>query len=187
MEFYIGLVSSGALTPRLFALDIGDKLWLSPRVAGIFTLDQVPEGKNLVLIATGTGLAPYMSMLTSQLSCGSTRRYLVLHGAYHSWDLAYRSELLSLQGMCSNLTYLATIDRPEEEPTPWRGPVGWVQELWAKGVVADAWGFRPTPDNSDIFLCGNPAMIEAMIRLLTLEGFCEYNRRTGGEIHVERY
>ena len=49
MEFYIALVTSGALTPRLFDLSIGDPIWLSPKVTGMFTLEQVPAGKNLVM------------------------------------------------------------------------------------------------------------------------------------------
>jgi ferredoxin--NADP+ reductase len=187
MEFYVGLVSTGALTPRLFALNIGDHLWLAPKVTGMFTLDQVPEDKNIVMIATGTGLAPYMSMLSTQLRCGSHRRFAVLHGAYHSWDLGYRSELLTLQHLCRNLTYIATIDRPEDEPAPWTGCIGWVQHLWVKGSIAEAWGFRPTPANTHVFLCGNPAMIEEMVELLSKEGFREHSRKTPGEIHIERY
>lgn len=187
MDFYIGLVTSGSLTPRLFALDVGDQLYLSPRIAGIFTLDQVPENKNVVLIATGTGLAPYMSMLTSELTCGSPRLYAVLHGAYHSWDLGYRSELLAMQHMCSNFTYKATIDRPEDEPVKWTGCVGWVQDLWKQGFVDEAWGFHPTPENTDIFLCGNPGMIDEMVELLFDEGYREHSPREPGEIHVERY
>lgn len=187
MDFYVGLVTSGALTPRLFNLDIGDRLWLSPKIAGMFTLDDVPEGKNVVLIATGTGLAPYMSMLSTQLQCGDTRRFVVLHGAFHSWDLGYRSELLTLQHLCRNLTYVATIDRPDQEPVPWTGHVGWVQELWTQCVFAHAWGFRPTPDNTHVFLCGNPAMIDDMVKLLNKEGFREHSRKEPGEIHIERY
>jgi ferredoxin--NADP+ reductase len=187
MDFYVGLVSSGSLTPRLFALNVGDPIFLGPRVSGMFTLDQVTAGKNVVMIATGTGLAPYMSMMTSELTCGSPRRYAVLHGAYHSWDLGYRSELLALQHLCENFNYLATIDRPEDEPVPWNGYVGWVQELWKEGVVAKAWGFQPTKDNTDIFLCGNPAMINEMVGILAKCGFYEHTRKTPGQIHIERF
>ncbi len=187
IEFYISLVTDGSLTPRLFALNIGDHLWLSPKIAGMFTLNEVPEGMNFVFIATGTGLAPYMSMLTSQMRCGGPRRFAVLHGAFHSWDLGYRSELLNIQHLCNNLTYIATIDRPEEEPVPWGGSTGWVQELWNRHLVADAWGFQPTPANTHIFLCGNPAMIDEMIATLAKEGFREHKKREPGEIHVERY
>ncbi|MCJ7755346.1 MAG: hypothetical protein MUP13_12345, partial [Thermoanaerobaculales bacterium] len=118
LELYITLVRSGALTPRLFALAPGDRLWLGPKITGRFTLDDAPDDADLVLVATGTGLAPYMSMLSTQLMCGASRRFAVLHGAYPSWDLGYRNELLTLQHLCSNLTYVATIDRPQEEPVP---------------------------------------------------------------------
>jgi ferredoxin/flavodoxin---NADP+ reductase len=187
MEFYINLVSSGALTPRLFALNVGDKLWLSSRATGMFTMGEVPEDKNVILIATGTGVAPYISMLTSELLCGSARRYAVLHGAYHSWDLGYRSELLALQHLCRNFTYVATIDRPEDEPVPWNGPKGWVQDLWRDGIVARAWGFTPTPADTHVFLCGNPAMIDEMAALLAVEGYRERTHSQAGEIHVERF
>lgn len=187
MEFYIGLVTTGSLTPRLFALGVGEALWLSPKVAGIFTLDQVPGERNVVLIATGTGLAPYISMLTSVMTCNSSRKFAVLHGAFHSWDLGYRSELKALQHLCENFTYLATIDRPEEEPVQWTGYIGWVQDLWENGLIAKAWGFEPTPDNTDIFLCGNPHMIDDMVARLTGQGYCEHSRKTPGQIHVERY
>jgi ferredoxin--NADP+ reductase len=187
LEFYIGLVSSGALTPRLFALEIGDRVWLSPRVSGMFTLEETPLGKNIVLMATGTGLAPYMSMLSSELTCGGLRRVAVLHGAYHSWDLGYRSELLTLQHLCKNLAYVVTIDRPEDEPVTWTGYTGFVQDLWMKGVVDDAWGFHPTPADTDIFLCGNPNMIEQTVELLSKEGYREHSHREPGEIHVERF
>jgi ferredoxin/flavodoxin---NADP+ reductase len=187
MDFYIGLVTSGALTPRLFNLNVGDRVWLSPKVSGMFTLDDVPAGKNVVLIATGTGLAPYMSMLSTHLTCGDRRRFAVLHGAFHSWDLGYRSELLTMQYLCHNLTYVATIDRPDQEPVPWTGQVGWVQDLWAKRAIAEAWGFQPTPDNTHVFLCGNPAMIGDMVKLLNKEGFREHSRKQPGEIHIERY
>ncbi len=187
MEFYVSLVSDGTLTPRLFALNIGDHLFLSSKITGMFTLSQVPPNKNMVMIATGTGLAPYVSMLTSEMRCGGPTRFAVLHGAYHSWDLGYRSELLNLQHLCANLTYIATIDRPEEEPVPWTGPVGWVQNLWRTGAVAKAWGFQPTPDDTHVFLCGNNAMINEMIEILGKEGFREHTKREPGQIHVERY
>jgi ferredoxin--NADP+ reductase len=187
MEFYLGLVSTGALTPRLFALKVGDPLWLGPKVTGMFRLDQVPDGKHVVLIATGTGLAPYISMLSSEMNCGGPRRFAVLHGAFHSWDLAYRSELMNLQHLCKNMNYIATIDRPEEEPVRWSGHIGWVQNLWRTGVVAETCGFQPTPDNTHIFLCGNPAMIDEMMKILSKEGFREDRPRGQGNIHVERY
>ena len=187
MEFYINMVSDGALTPRLFNLGVGDRLWLSSRVTGMFTLADVPPDKNIILVATGTGLAPYMSMLTTHLECGSSRKVAVLHGAYNSWDLGYRAELTMIQHLCNNFTYLATIDRPEKEPVPWHEHTGWVQDLLAQGEVEKAWGFRPTPENTHVFLCGNPGMIKTCVELLEGQGFIEHTHKQPGEIHVERF
>jgi len=187
LEFYVTLVPSGQLTPRLFALTPGDRLWLSPKISGLFTLDDVPADKNIVLIATGTGLAPYVSMLRTHLVRGDQRRYAVLHGARHSWDLGYRSELETVDRLCPNFTYLAVVSRPNEEPVPWRGLTGHLQDTWRANVLVDRWGAKLTSQDTHIFLCGNPAMIEDLVVILEAEGFKEHRRRDPGQIHVERY
>ncbi len=187
MEFYVALVTTGALTPRLFGLKIGDPIWLGPKITGLFTFDQVPADKNVVMIATGTGLAPYMSMLSTHLMCGSRQRVAVLHGARHSWDLGYRSQLMTLQHLCPNFTYVPAISRPKDEPAAWPDATGYVQDLWESGALDGAWGFHPTPANTHVFLCGAPAMIDEMVMLLGGEGFKEQTKKAAGEIHVERY
>ncbi len=187
LEFYVTLVRSGELTPRLFALCEGDPVWLGRRITGSFTLDAVPEDRNLVLVATGTGLAPYMSMLRSGLLENSTRRVAVLLGARHSWDLGYRGELSSLVRRFPRFAFEPTVSRPAEELVPWNGHVGYVQDLWRRDVLVERWGFRPSPENTHVLLCGNPAMIEDMITLLVGEGFKEHKKRDPGQIHAEKY
>ena len=187
VEIFANLVRSGELTPRLFALPQGGRLFLGKKFTGLFTLRQVPAGANLVMIATGTGLAPYMSMLRTELQCGGPRKFAALHGARHSWDLGYTAELFTMQRLCPNFTYGPIVSRPGEEPTPWGGARGHVQDLWKSGALERAWGFKPTPRNTHVFLCGNPAMIEEMSRLLQGEDFRVHEPRAPGQIHVERY
>ncbi len=187
LEFYVALVRSGALTPRLFALSPGDRLWVSPKMRGLFTLDDVPEDKNVVLISTGTGLAPYMSMLRTRLTCDGERRFAVLHGARHSWDLGYRSELMTLDRLCGNFTYAATVSRPEEEGGVWRGPAGYVQDLWTSRWLEENAGLAPSAQHTHVFLCGNPSMIEDMVAVLERDGFREHKKKQPGQIHAERY
>jgi ferredoxin--NADP+ reductase len=187
LEFYINLVQSGALTPRLFALAPGDRIWLGPKITGAFTLEEAAPGSHLVLIATGTGLAPYMSMLRTMFPSTDGRRVAVLLGARHSWDLGYHAELTTMARLCAGFSYEPTISRPDEEMTPWSGRVGYVLDLWRDRVVERAWGFAPTPENTSIFLCGNPQMIDDMCVLLTAEGYRERSRTEPGEILVERY
>ena len=187
LEFYITLVCSGGLTPRLFALEPGNRLWLGPKITGNFTLEHAPAESNLVLVATGTGLAPYMSMLRTILPDAAGRRIAVLLGARHSWDLGYQSELVTMDRLSDVLTYRAIISRPAEEPVAWSGPAGYVQDLWSRGEIEKEWGFKPAPENTSVFLCGNPAMIDDMVAALGEEGFREHSRKEPGEIFVERY
>lgn len=187
IEFYIAMVTSGALTPRLFALNVGDRVFLSPKATGMFTLDQVAEDQNLIFIGTGTGLAPYMSMIRSHVEANEPRKFFVLHGARNSWDLGYRTELFYLQRFAPNFTYVPIIDGPDKELVPWKGHVGFAQDLWRKGVITESWGFKPTPANSHIFLCGNPLMIEAMTKALTEDGFTIHTKQNPGQIHIEEF
>ncbi len=187
LELYLALVRSGALTPRLFALGVGDPVYLSPKCTGMFTLDQVAPEQNLVFIGTGTGLAPYMSMIRTHVEAHEPRRIFVLHGARNSWDLGYRTELFYLQRYAPNFSYVPTIDGPDSEVVPWTGQVGFAQDLWKSGVVADAWGFTPTPADTHVFLCGNPLMIQAMKDLLGSEGFSVHHRHTPGQVHIEEF
>jgi ferredoxin--NADP+ reductase len=187
LEFYVVLVESGALTPRLFALRVGDPLWLGPKIAGLFTLHDVPPEANLLMISTGTGLAPYVSMLRTHLSENPWQRLAVFHGARHTWDLGYRDELLTMDRLSPNFTYVPIISRPAKEPTPWTGHTGYVQELWNRRVLDPVWKFHPTPENTHVFLCGNPGMIDEMLKNLETEGFREHTRKQPGQVHLERY
>ena len=187
VELYVILVPEGGLTPRLMHLNIGDKLFVSPKVVGIFTMDDVPEDANLVFMGTGTGLAPYMSMLRTNILDGGKRKVAVLHGVRHSWELGYRSELELLEEKDPNLTYIPTVSRPHKETVPWKGRTGYVQEIWKESLLDKKWGCELTPKNTHIFLCGNPGMIRDMEELAQQAEFQEHTRRTPGQMHVEKY
>lgn len=186
VEFYLTLVSSGELTPRLFRLGLKDRLYIGPKATGIFTLGRVPQDRHLLLVATGTGLAPYMSMLRSELVCGGPRRFVILHGARYSWDLGYRTELTGLARHCGNVVYIPAISRPQDDPS-WRGPSGYLQDLLFSGLIEERTGLPIAPERFHVFLCGNPAMIEAATARLTERGFVKDKGRTVGDLHTEEY
>jgi ferredoxin--NADP+ reductase len=187
LEFYVGIVRSGALSPRLFAMKVGDRMWLSPRFKGMFTLSEVPREFNVALIATGTGVAPYISMIRTEVAEGFRHRFAVIHGAYHSSDLGYHEELKMLDSASPTFTYMPIISHPQEEVVDWNGPVGFVQKLWTDGSLAAAWDFHPTPENTHVFLCGNPFMIDDVTKLLEGEGFQQHTKKNPGQIHVEKF
>ena len=187
LELFVTLVRSGELTPRLFALQPGQKLWLGPKITGLFTLAEVPPDQDVVMVATGTGLAPYMSMLRTGITANPKRRFAVLSGARHSWDLGYTAELTTLARVCPNFTYLPVVSRPKDEPTAWGGATGYVQSLWEGGALEKAFGKRPLPSDTHVFLCGSPLMTQDMTTLLTGEGFLVHEKGRPGQVHVEKY
>lgn len=186
VEFYVTLITSGQLTPRLFALSHGSRLLLGPKASGVFTLDRVPAGKAVVLIATGTGLAPYISMLRTALVKDAERRFVIVHGARFSWDLGYRAELESLARIRPNLTYLPCITRPDQDPH-FQGRTGRVPALLEQGIVEKESGVPLEPSQTHVFLCGNPDMIQTVKVMLEARGFTPDHGKETGTIHVEEY
>ncbi len=186
LEFYLTLITSGQLTPRLFALKHGDRVFLGPKASGVFTLDRVPADQAVIMIATGTGLAPYMSMLRTMLVNETQRRFVVLHGARYGWDLGYRGELESLARIRPNLTYIPSITRPEHDPH-YRGRTGRIQTLIEQSVIEQESGVSLDPAHAHVFLCGNPEMVGVVKGLLVARGFTPDLGKVIGTIHVEEY
>ena len=199
LEFYVTLVSSGELTPRLFDLKVGGRLFVGPRAEGLFTVDKALD-KHVLMIATGTGLAPHMAMIRSELGfegegprslraiwqCNGSRQFAIVHGAKYSWDLGYRTELMGLARHCSNFHYLPVITRPQDDET-WRGRTGYLQHVIASGAIEKETGFDLTPDNFHVFLSGNPGMIDAVAAWAEGRGFSPDRGSAAGTLHVERF
>ena len=186
IEFYITLVHSGALTPRLFNLKIGDKVGMGTKIVGMFTLKEVPSTQNIVLVATGTGVAPYMSMLRAD-ALKSNRKICVVHGASNSWDLGYSSELRLLESIYDNFSYFPTITNPEKEPVPWKGETRYIQEILADNLLEKVWDTEVTKENTYVFICGNPNMINSVTEVFEEKGLKEHSRKSPGQIHSEKF
>lgn len=187
LEFVVTLVRSGDLTPRLFNLKEGHRIHVEPRASGVFTMQSSSGNRDLLLIATGSALAPYLSMIRTEFPETQQNQYVVLHAAAVSWDLVFRSQLEELADKSTHLTYLPTITEPERDPN-WLGLTGDVASLLRGGDIEDAVGIPIDPDRFDVFLAGSPDMIDAATRELEERGF------TAGKpgapdttIHVERY
>jgi ferredoxin--NADP+ reductase len=147
-------------------------------VTGTFTLDGVPPGKNLVLVSTGTGLAPFMSMVRTSSTWGSNRRVTVIHGVRYPEDFAYSDELRTLESSTQGLEYLPIASRAAET---WSGRKGRVHRLFDDGTV------KLNPEMDHVFLCGNPAMIEELEVSLATQGFQVHSKKSPGNLHVEKY
>lgn len=186
VEFYITLVRSGALTPRLWCLREGDRLWLGSQAKGHFTMDETPMDKNVVLVGTGTGLAPYIAMVREHHRCNQGRRFIVVHGARYERDLGYRDELETLARDCSTFRYVPTVSRTSPDGG-WTGHIGRVQSVFSDGTIESVLGGELSPDSTHVFVSGNPEMVEELQQLLVEQRFTLHAPARPGTLHIERY
>ena len=176
-ELYVQLVPDGALTPLLFACRPGQRVSLrGPK--GRFLLRPDDDRVHL-FIATGCGIAPFVSMLRTLHDDGSPRHVVLLHGVRYASELAYRDVLEELaRDERWQLTYVPTISRPQDPANAgWSGWTGRVES--AVDEVCDR--LRLTSSDTVAYLCGNPEMIA------TVEGLLRGRGLTAGQIHHERY
>ena len=205
LEFYIVRVDGGAFTPKLFSLAVGDRLWLGPKIKGKFTLEEIPQGSDVVMVATGTGLAPFLSMVREHKENPPWRRAVLIHGARYQHDLGYKEELLVLQNQYHWFSYLTTLTR-EPADSGWLGNRGRVQSLFttltaaeidacvlagesilSDSLLASALGQAPAVQSTHFLLCGNPQMIDDLEMLLGKASFKAHKKREPGNLHIERY
>ena len=202
-EFYIKSASEYVMskfTSTLFKMLKGDLLyWRKP--AGAFTIedkkaDGAPDTRRLVLVASGTGLAPFISYILHLKNIKSKREIVLLHGAKYVQELGYYDMLKDLSVSDPNFKYLTTVSRPDHELSrDWRGNVGRVETLLVrkdgcKSQLEEAVGEKVTPENSFFHICGYAGTINAVISILGPLGFVtNRNKREDGsfDIKIETY
>jgi len=163
-EFFIRLVQIGGFTPLLWEIGVGDPINIKG-AKGKFLLQD--DGRTCLFVASGTGLAPFISMLATLRDRGEKRDIVLLHGVSYAYDLAWRKELMQLEAEgVFPLRYIATVSRPRESPD-WDGETGRVETIVASQM--DAFGL--TSENATVYLCGNPEMISAVDEIATGRGF----------------
>ncbi len=187
LEFYISVVSNGALTPRLAQLHPGDRLMVGDKIRGFFTLDTVPrEHSTVVLAATGTGLAPYISMMRRHSAHPYPFRFVILHGAPRSWELGYLDELRMQARHLPRVTYIPSVTRMKEDPW-WTGDTGRITKWFQDPELAKRLELEWDPNKTSVFLCGNPAMIHEVENTLKPLGYTIHGTQQPGSLHTEEY
>jgi ferredoxin/flavodoxin---NADP+ reductase len=184
-EFYIRFVSKpeseNPLTHLLWKLRNGDRVYMRPVAAGVFTIQHTvghEDSRLRVMVAAGTGSAPFLSMLRSELRKNPNAdlsKWVLLHGASYPSDLGYRDELMRMVDR-NRLHYWGTVSRPKEAPD-WRGDIGRVEAFFDGPRLADfeqrlglpAGGF--TPERCLIYICGLTGTITGTVIPLIDRGF----------------
>jgi ferredoxin--NADP+ reductase len=206
IEFYIVQVPPDEegedhpdLTPRIFALEVGDRIYMSRKFTGRYTLEDVEPGDNVVFLSTGTGEAPQNIMVAELLRRGHQGRILSVVTVRYKRDLAYLEDQARVEEAYPNYEYVALTTRePENE-----GNKVYIQDYIESGQLEETLGAQLDPDTTHVFLCGNPLMIglprwdddgemtfpetRGVCEILHERGFTIDHLRERGNVHYEEY
>jgi len=183
LDFLLTPVADGKVSPRLHALRAGDTLWVSQPATGFFTLNEVPDGKVLWLIGTGTGIGPYLSMLATAEPWRRFQRVVLVHGVRHAEDLVYPERIHQWQQQYPQQFHYQPVVTRENVTGALSARLPQLIQQNKLQAAAGA-GFD---QHSQVMLCGNPDMIKAVRTELEQFGLQKNLRRTPGQITVEQY
>lgn len=185
LEFYLVTVPDGKLSPRLAALKPGDEVQLVSEAAGFFVLDEVPDCETLWMLATGTALGPYLSILQEGKDLERFKNLVLVHAVRYAADLSYLPLMLDLQKRYEGKLRIQTVVSRESLPGSLTGRI---PALIESGALEDAAGLSMTAENSHVMLCGNPQMVRDTQQLLKdSRQMTKHLRRRPGHMTAEHY
>jgi ferredoxin--NADP+ reductase len=147
----------GKLTPLLWAQHVGDEVSMRTKPKGIFTFE--PQYRDHLMLGTVTGVAPFVSIIRQYIEDGQYgHRFFIMEGASHHDELVYDSELSALAEQHPDwIQFVPTVSRPQSERNAgWQGRTGRVNTLVEEQL--ETWGLKK--EETLVYLCGNPGMIE---------------------------
>lgn len=186
LEFYITTVPSGILTNILYNLNIGNDLIISKESYGRFTLNTIPNCRNLWMIATGTGISPYLSILESfDKKLNPITKIILIHATQYAKNLNYLYKMIKLQKLYQGKLLIQTILSQERSSNSLHGHI---PNLIENDQLEKTIGISLNSTNSHVMLCGNPNMIHDTKKILNKKyGMKEHSSRYNGHITQERY
>jgi ferredoxin--NADP+ reductase len=178
-------VLDGLLSPNLQQLKIGDRIEVSGKAAGFMTLEEVPpQGKDLWLLATGTAVGPFISILETPEPWERFENVVLVYGVREAKDLAYKEKLLQLEKRYPNQFKLLFSVTRESYPNALEARIS---TALASGEIERRLGLEITAENAQVMLCGNPEMIKDANNILLEKGLAKNLRRAPGQITIEKY
>jgi ferredoxin--NADP+ reductase len=183
-EFYFIKVSGGLFSTALHGKHPGDTVWLDRHANGFFTLAEVPAGKILWMLATGTALGPFLSILQTATPWSRFATIVLCHAVRNLQELTYRDKIDEFSRQhADRFIYVPFVSRESTDV----GFQGRIPPAIADGRLERLTGITLAPESSQVMICGNPAMVADTMAVLKSRGFEKNLRRKPGQITVERY
>lgn len=196
LEFFSIVVPGGEFTTELTRLRIGDTIELDKASFGFLTTERFTPARDLWLLATGTGLAPFLSILRDPQVWRDYENLILVYSVRQAAELAYPELIRSLQTMPSasagrraRLIYIPTVTREHVNAIAGTSAAlgTRVTSLLSSGQLEQAAGLQLDPQHSRVMLCGNPAMVKDTRKLLAERGIHASRRGQPGQLAIENY
>lgn len=189
LEFFSIKVADGPLTSRLQHLKEGDQIIVSRKATGTLVIDNLTDGRNLYLIGTGTGLAPFLSVIKDPETYERFEKVVLLHGCRHVRELAYGeliTEKLPQDEMIGDMVRAQLIYYPTVTRDPFRNR-GRITDLITSGKLFEDISLPALDAAKDrVMMCGSPALLLDTKKLLEDRGFVEGNHGEPADFVVEK-
>ncbi len=192
LEFFLVIVPTGEFSSRVATLKLGDTMFVEKQSQGFLTADRFKDGRDLWLMATGTGLAPYISMVRDHVLWQQFENIVIVLSVRERSDLGYTEELKFLADNSprpggARLKFVTTLTRNTLDGALNGVLSGRINALIESGELEHAASLPLSDEHSRFMLCGNPDMVEGMRALLKSRGFRMNRKLESGHIIVENY
>jgi ferredoxin--NADP+ reductase len=184
LEFYVVTVPEGALSPKLLALKEGDSIWVQTRPVGFFVLSEVPQGKNLWMLASGTALGVFLSILKTATPWERFEKIVLCHAVRQAESLSHHDLIEEFKAKYpSQFQFVPFVSR-EVVPNAFSGRITTALE---NGSLEAHTGLMISPEDSQVMICGNPEMVKESMMVLQAKGLKKHTRKEAGHITIENY
>jgi len=184
IEIHFNTVPEGPLSPRLATMEAGDRVWVTAEANGFLTLAEAPARPHLWLLATGTAIGPFLSILKTGAPWERYERIVLVHAVRRAADLGYPALVEELQREHpEQLRFVPFVSR---EATTFALD-GRIPQAIADGRLEHRAGVHLSADDSTVMLCGNSGMITDTLRVLEERGLKRHRRRDPGHVITEKY
>jgi ferredoxin/flavodoxin---NADP+ reductase len=184
LEFFYIEVPNGPLTSRLVRLEPGDEIMVAQRAHGFMVIDEIPQARHLWLMATGTGVGPFLSILTTDKPWLRFERVVLVYAVRTLSELSYQERISQILAKHpGQFVFIPFLSRETSD----FALSGRIPQAIVDGRLETRAGMEVSAENGHIMLCGNPDMVKDVTGVLMERGLKKHRRLEPGQITVENY
>ena len=184
LEIYFNVVPEGPLSTKLAELQVAEKIFVADKAHGFLTVDEIPECRYLWLLATGTGIGPFISILQGEKIWQRFESIVLAYSVRNILELSYQEKIAEIEDQHEKqFSFVPFVTREKIEGAMKQR----ITQSIADGSFEERVGITIDENDSHVMMCGNSAMISSVSECLENRGLRKHRRREPGHITTEKY